>query len=374
MSAKLQQRADNAKYFALYFVVQQDKLNFAVMKKLVFLLFSVALLCGVTSCGRHEKRSLPDGFTTVCLIRTTPVKDQGRTALGWVYAMMGTMESEHIMQGDSVNLSPYFFIRSLLSEQLRWHYLTASGDTLNLSGTPGMYIRLARKYGAMPYDSYFARQAVNMQVLCRKLLQTASVSTSLHMLDAQSGSVFDGNLGYLPLSVYMLGAEYTPVEFAHSMCAPDEYIGATSFTHHPFNQFYRLETAGNTLGCSVMNVPIAQLMHHIKAALKHGHPVCWEGDTTEVGYHGAEGVARCTQGNVSQSGRQIKFERHLTTADHCMELIGMARDARGRYYAIARNSMGTGYGFNGCVYMELNYLALNTIDAYMTRDAWMLGE
>ena len=37
-------------------------------------------------------------FTDDVLIKTTPVKNQGASSLCWLYAMLGTIESEHLMR------------------------------------------------------------------------------------------------------------------------------------------------------------------------------------------------------------------------------------------------------------------------------------
>ena len=56
-------------------------------------------------------------FTIDLRLPTTPVKDQGSSSLCWVYGMLATLETEHIMRGDSVNLSPDYVARMYLSEQ-----------------------------------------------------------------------------------------------------------------------------------------------------------------------------------------------------------------------------------------------------------------
>ena len=62
-------------------------------------------------------------FTTEVMLRYTPVKDQGRSPLCWAYSMLATIETEHIMMGDSVNLSIDYVTRKLLAEQARCHFL-----------------------------------------------------------------------------------------------------------------------------------------------------------------------------------------------------------------------------------------------------------
>ena len=53
-------------------------------------------------------------FTNEILLGYTPVKNQGRNPLCWAYSMLATIETEHIMMGDSVNLSVDYVARNLL--------------------------------------------------------------------------------------------------------------------------------------------------------------------------------------------------------------------------------------------------------------------
>ena len=67
--------------------------------------------------------------------------------------------------------------------------------------------------------------------------------------------MLDETLGYGPKNVYMLGAQYTPLEFAHSVCRPDEYIAFASCTHHAFGKCFDLEVADNWEHNLFFNIP-----------------------------------------------------------------------------------------------------------------------
>ena len=79
-----------------------------------------------------------------------------------------------------------------------------------------------------------AKSEINYQVLGRKLMRMTASQHSLSGIDALAATMMDHEIEYLPKIVFMLGAEYTPLEFAHSVCRVDEYVSLTSFTHHPF--------------------------------------------------------------------------------------------------------------------------------------------
>ena len=187
--------------------------------------------------------------------------------------------------------------------------------------------------------------------------------------ERQLGAMLDETMGPVPARVFMLGAEYTPQEFARSVCAPGEYVALTSFTHHPFYADFALEVADNSGREPFFNVPIDTLMTRLERAVRAGRGVCWEGDVTEPGFSFGRGVARLPEGEATgQADRQAAFERFLTTDDHCMAVVGLARDARGELFFIMKNSWGTGNPYGGLVYMAESYLRLKTVAVVMPAD------
>lgn len=120
---------------------------------------------GISETGGGEDY-LPEH---IHLISTTPVKDQGNSELCWAYGMLATIESEHIMKGDSVNLSIAYIARMMLEEQALEYYFAQGKKNISLRGTAPMLIQYIDKYGAQPYDSYEDPKHVNYKVLCRKV-------------------------------------------------------------------------------------------------------------------------------------------------------------------------------------------------------------
>ena len=71
---------------------------------------------------------------------------------------------------------------------------------------------------------------------------------------------------------------------------------------------------------------------------------------------------------VTQEERQRAFERFEVTDDHCMAIIGTARDGRGRLYFVCKNSWGTDNPYGGLMYMSEQYFRLNTVAVVMKAD------
>lgn len=326
-----------------------------------FILLAILLL---SSCVRQsETPSNVKVFHNDIVLKTTPVKDQGHSPLCWDYAMLATIETERLMKGDSVNLSPDYLARLWLQEQTRTCYLTRCAQRITLRGMATMILKLMGKYGIEPYDNYFPSQPINYNVLSRTATQVAKASPSLRVLDNQISDVLDKQVGYLPPTLFMLGMAYTPKQFAESVCLPGEYKAVTSFTHHPFGESFVLESPDNRLLDTYYNMSLDKMMKSIVASLRHGHPVCWEGDISEPGFNFKKGVAVLEDESqpVTQEKRQLEFERFRTTDDHCMELCGLAHDAKGKLFFIAKNSWGKDNPYGGFMYLSYNYVKMKTI-------------
>lgn len=327
------------------------------------LIFSFLLL---VSCSRQEATK-PYAFHNDVLLKTTPVKDQGNSELCWDYAMLATIETERLQLGDSVNLSPDYLARLWLQEQARTYYLSRGRLKVSLRGMMPMTLHLMERYGIQPYDSYHPFGAISYVALSKASMQVARASTNLRMLDNRLGDLLDKQIGYLPPTLFMLGMGYTPQQFAQSIYLPGDYIALTSFTHHPFGKPFVMESADNRMLDSFYNVPIDRLMNTIISHLRHGHPVCWEGDISEPGFNFYSGIATLTDEDhtPTQQERQRAFEQFQTTDDHCMELCGLAHDRSGRLFFIAKNSWGTDNPYGGFMYLSYNYVRMKTIGVMM---------
>lgn len=326
------------------------------MKKGIVLCLFPVLLAG---CGRrHEKAYVPaEKFTVDLRLPVTPVKDQGTSPLCWVYAMLATIETEHIMQGDSVNLSPDYVARMYLSEQAERRRLlpgimVRNEPPVSLRGMSTMLIDLIQTYGLQHYDAYHREPDMDYNVLCREIGRGGDADRLL-----------DENIGTLPRQVFWLGAGYTPMEFAHSVCTDDEYTALTSFTHHPYGQRFPLEVPDNRFHDTFLNVPLDTMMHRIVRSLREGHPVCWEGDASEPGFLSGQGFAVLQDEGrkVTAMCRQKAFEAHQTTDDHCMEIIGLAHDQHGRRFFLCKNSWGTGNRYRGFMFLSEPYVQMKTV-------------
>ncbi len=335
---------------------------------------AVAVIAAVLLSGCGEpKTNAPARFTDEVRLGMTPVKDQGASSVCWAYAMLATIETEHIMRGDSVNLSPDFVARAAIVEQADRCYLSQGKCRIKTRGMMPQLVRLIQTYGLMPYDSYHT--TANITVAARKaehaVTAAARQGKGLAAARRTAEAVIDQSMGPLPWHVYMYSMEYTPLEFAHSVCMPDEYEAFTSFTHLPMSKRSVLDVPDNYGGYTFYNMPIDKLMALMEKSLRDGHPVCWEGDTSERGFSFQKGVADVGEARraTTQEQRQREFETFRTTDDHCMAIVGLAHDAAGRKYFICKNSWGKENPYSGLMYMSFDYARLKTVAVMVNRYA-----
>jgi len=215
----------------------------------------IAALCCAVVAGavlwnfpaKRKPLPTPRVFYRDVMLPTTPMKNQGSSSLCWAYAMLATIETEHLVQGDSVNLSVDYVARAYLREQAENRFMKGfpfngdSDDHLSTRGMAPMLIDLIQTYGLAHYDAYHRGDQADMGVITRKLQKCVDGTMTLPDLRQGVDQILDDGLGPMPQSIFMFGTRYTPLEFAHSVCKEKEWVAMTSFTHHPFYQRFALE-------------------------------------------------------------------------------------------------------------------------------------
>ena len=137
-----------------------------------------------------------------------------------------------------------------------------------------------------------------------------------------------------PRFVFMLGAEYTPQEFARSVCAPGEYVALTSTDDEPYGQEVDIKEPDNWLHQRFLNIPMDTLLLKTVHAVRRHHGVCWE------------------------------------SRSHAMAIVGLAHDDQGRKYFVMKNSWGTNRPHKGLEYLSFKKFRESTLAVEMTKEAY----
>ena len=249
-----------------------------------FIAFFIVLLA--VACGENRAPML----VVEQLNAMTPVKDQGDRETCWIYAMLAAIETEHISRGDSVNLSAAW-VESHLSEEP-----SAPSTKRGMGAT---LIAMIGKHGLVCHDA-------------------------MRHSDAPR-----------PNRVFLFGTEYTPQEFARSVCAPNEYIALTSNSDSAYGKQILIDAPDNWLHQRFLNVPVDTLLSRTERAVRQHHGVCWE------------------------------------SKGHAMAIVGLAVDtvSQKRYF-VMKNSWGDGHGDHGLDYMSYRYFKKHTLAVTMPREAF----
>lgn len=339
---------------------------------LLLLLLVVAALmpasCRPVGHGSHKEAR---AFVDEIRLPTTPVKDQGASSLCWIYAMLAVVETDHIVQDDSINLSVDYVARTMIAEAALHYWQIGQPTPPDYTrGMPQNALRLMLAHGTMLYDAYHSdatRPARAADAAAHVIATTGTRESVAALIDA----ALDYELGPLPPAVHFLGETYTPQEMTHSLFRANDYEAYASSTHHPYGTRFLLEVPDNYHAIDrnlYVNVPLDTLITIIDSALRDGHAVAWSGDVTEPCYSFAQGIAelpsntRCTDAE-----RQLDIDTRRTTDDHAMAIIGIAHDADGRRFYIAKDSQGTRNAHQGYMYLSENYVRAKTMAIVVKR-------
>ncbi|MEE1022211.1 MAG: C1 family peptidase [Muribaculaceae bacterium] len=400
------------------------------MKKLAFM--AGAALLSLTAGATYMQAPMqadpeivdPDStgfkFTDIKTVKSTPVKDQNKSGTCWSFSGIGMLEDEILRKGGpETDLSEMFVVRNCYIDKAKRLMRMYGDSNFAQGGQVGDVLYVLDKYGAMPEEAYAGlnygdkkhshyEMAEAMDGYLRGVLRNAKKKGN-HLTDAWLPGfigILDAYFGPVPEKFTYKGKEYTPESYAASLgLNPKDYIGITSFTHHPFYEAFAVEIPDNWLQDKSMNVPMEELQQIVDNALENGYPVAWAADVSEGGFKWKEGYAiipaevdeaNMTDSEVSkwvklddkardakrfekkgpqkeitvtQEMRQKHFDNWETTDDHGMVLEGIATDQEGNRYYKVRNSWDTNQVYGGYFYVSMPYFLDKTISVMLNKEA-----
>ncbi len=342
-------------------------------------------------------------FTPVKEIKTTPVKDQGKTGTCWSFATMSFIETELIRLGKGEHiLSPMWNVRfTYLPKAI--NYIRYGGQTnFGMGGQAHDVMNVIKEYGIVPnviYDGMkINEEGYNNGELDNVLKAVVDAVNKGRKLTPRWQEVIDATLNiYLgePVKEFNYNEKiYTPKSFTESLgFNADDYVEITSYNHHPFYSQFDLEIPDNWTKDKYYNVPVEDLMKIIDNAIENGYSVAWDGDVSEKEFDKKKGYAIVPEKEesseaenddnekekelkpviekvVTQQMRQETFNNHTTTDDHLMHITGIAEDQTGARFYYTKNSWGTkDKKYDGYWYMSVPYVRLKTIAIMVHKDA-----
>ncbi|MFM7815254.1 MAG: C1 family peptidase, partial [Flavobacteriales bacterium] len=141
------------------------------------------------------------------------------------------------------------------------------------------------------------------------------------------------------------------------------------FNHHPYNEFFCLESRYNWSFEQCYNVELKSFMSIIYNSLMNGYSIVFNGDVSETGFDFRQGKASMKGKDENEmSNRQLLFETGSTTVDHVMHIVGIAKGDDGRNYYLTKNSWGTDNSCGGYMYLSEDYVKYKTMSILVNRD------
>ena len=346
------------------------------MKQTLFI-----ILLALTVC--MPSRSQSPTFTTLKANAITSVKNQYRSGTCWAFATLSFFESELLRKtGKTYDFCEMFVVNKDYMDCAK-HYVRMHGfSQISEGGSCDDVLDVIRHYGLCPEEAMPAPGSLtgdslaNFKVFFPELEQTmlgmvapgAKVYPS-HWQDSVQ-SLIERYVGRCPDTFTYEGRSYTPQSFAQSLgLVYDDYVSLTSFTHHPFRQWFVIEAPYKWRLKPSYNIPIEELMDVLDLALDKGYTVAWGGDVSG-NFDKQMGLAMLPEDVVpTQQLRQEQFDDWRFTYDHVMLVYGKAVDEKGKPYYMVKNSWGDKYGYRGTWYMSRDFMALNTVYLFLNRHA-----
>ncbi|HIP49714.1 MAG TPA: aminopeptidase [Lutibacter sp.] len=385
---------------------------------LILLLTTISLFAQDTFSNKEGSKYQ---FKLIKDLEATKVENQNRTGTCWSFSTLSYLESEIIRLGHKpVNLSEMYIVRNAYIGKAV-NYLRMNGHFNFAAGGAFHDIPwVIKRYGIVPQHEYMGlnygydvHNHNEMEAALKGMVdgfnkKKQDGKLTKNWKKAYVG-VIDAYLGELPedITKYTFkedGVTYNPISYAKQLgLNMDDYIGITSYTHHPFYESFVLEVPDNWALKSVYNVPLDEFMDIMEDAIKDGYTFAWGADVSEKGFSSKDALAIVPEDMatiqekgkddeffsgisaekisnafvqpvkerwVSQEERQQAFDEQTTTDDHGMHITGLVKDQKGTKYFIVKNSWGTTYNQkDGYFYASFPYVRYKTMNIMIHKDA-----
>jgi aminopeptidase C len=388
------------------------------MKKLLFTAITMAIALSVSAQGKKAEEKKPATgykFTIVKELQYTPVKNQSRSGTCWSFSGLSFLESELLRLGKGeYDLSEMFVSRDNYEKKAD-KYVRLHG-TINFAGGGSFedVMETLRNAGIVPEEVYNGinyggtiHDHSELDLVTKAYIDAVIKGRKLTKAWKKGfNGILDAYYGNYPEQFTYKGNSYTPKSFAQSLGLNlDDYVGITSFTHHPFYKPFIIEIPDNYIWGMNYNVTIDELVEIIDNSIENGYTVAWGSDVSERGFQHRKGVAvvpdlevnsmsgtdrdrweslsktereteifkldkPVNELKITQELRQEAFDNYETTDDHGMHIVGIAKDQNGAKFYKVKNSWGTDESeYSGFFFVSENYIRYKTMNLLVNKNA-----
>lgn len=385
---------------------------------IVLLLATISMFAQETFTNKKASKY---EFTTIKDMEATPVENQNRTGTCWSFSSLSFLESEIIRQGHApVDLSEMYVVRNAYLGKAT-NYLRMGGKfNFGQGGAFHDSPWVIKRYGIVPEHEYMGlnygydeHNHNEMHKALMAMLEAFNEKPQNKKLTPNWKKAFteviDAYLGDLPDDLHnynfkVNGKSYNPYTYAKEIgLNMDDYVGLTSFTHHPYYDTFVLEVPDNWAMQTSYNIPLDEMMEVMEHAVMNGFTFAWGADVSEKGFSARDALAilpvdentiqeknkddltfKSKDGEevpnaflqpvkekwVTPAERQAAFDEQTTTDDHGLHITGIVKDQEGNKYFIVKNSWGTDHNDRGgYFYASFPYVRYKTINMMVHKDA-----
>ena len=379
------------------------------MKKIAAI---VVLTVGVLAAAQAQPRPAAPvdpkdyQFTTVKELPITPVKNQYRSGTCWCFSTLSFLESEIIKAknlkdpAEYPDFSEMFVVRKAYYDKAI-KYVRMDGFLNFAAGSDfGDVLEVAKTYGLISEKDYSGLQygydlpvQGELDAVLKGYVSAVVKNPNKKLTKVWPkglDGILDAYMGVIPEDK-VIPADQLGINL-------DDYIGFTSYTHHPFYTAFAMEVPDNWRCTPSWNVPLDEFMAIIDNAVNNGYTVAWGGDVSESGFT-RNGLAilvdeanKATSGSdqerwvgkadekpaakpavkevqVTQELRQEYYDEKTSTDDHGMHLYGIAKDQNGTKYYMIKNSWGEAGAYKGLWYMSEEFAKGKTLNILVNKKA-----
>ena len=391
------------------------------MKKLI-LVAAILLTAGAAAFAQRVKPA-DFQFTTEKENPITSIKNQNRSGTCWCFSALSFLESESIKARGIKDpalypdLSEMFVVRKAYYDRAI-KYVRLDGKLNFAAGSDfGDVFEVIRDYGIVDQQSYSGMQygydlpvQGELDAVLKGYVDAVVKNPNRKLTPVWPkgvNGILDAYMGEIPEEFTVNGVKYTPESYRDALGINlDDYIGFTSYTHHPFYTAFAIEVCDNWRWTPSWNVPLDEFMAIIDNAVKEGYTVAWGGDVSEEGFTRTgigvlldntkapttgsdqerwvgrpegrpdmppqakpEAKPAIREMEVTQELRQQMFDEKTSTDDHGMHLYGIAKDQNGNKFYLIKNSWGETGEYKGIWYMSENFAKAKTLNIVVNKKA-----
>ena len=376
------------------------------MKRIIALALGATLVLSAAAQSRPTPVK-PESYTFTVVKENpiTSIKNQNRSGTCWCFSMLSFLESEAIkakgIKDESLypDFSEMYVVRKAYYDRAL-KFVRLDGKLNFAAGSDfGDVLEVAKAYGLIDQKAYSGLQygydlpvQSELDAVLKGYVDAVVKNPNRKLTKVWPQGlegILDAYMGQVPETFVVNGVTYTPETYRDAQGLNlDDYIGFTSYTHHPFYTQFAMEVADNWRWTPSWNVPLDEFMAIMDYAVKEGYTVAWGGDVSEAGFtRNGLGILIDTAASTSGSdqerwvgkadekpaaealARQEMYDEKTSTDDHGMHLYGIAKDQNGTKYYMIKNSWGETGAYKGIWYMSEEFAKGKTLNIVVNKKA-----